>query len=254
MAGPDDAELNLGLLLFIPYRALEARLLAVLEEHGHPMPLNQARVFQRIAPRGSRLVDLAEAAQLSKQTVGSVVDQLERRLMQLRIEEQALKRERDDASKARLGELSREIAELSGQRDTARAQWLREKGLALDHVIELQVDDAALVERISGRFTCARCGTGYHDRFKQPRQSGVCDACGGTEFTRRADDNAETVKARLDAYHRQTAPLLPYYAAQGKLRAVDGMASMEEVARQIEAVLAGGTAAAAPSPATPTQT
>jgi adenylate kinase len=130
---------------------------------------------------------------------------------------------------------------------------LREKGLALDHVIELQVDDAALVERISGRFTCAKCGTGYHDRFKRPRADGVCDVCGGTAFTRRADDNAETVKARLEAYHRQTAPLLPYYAAQGKLRTVDGMAPMEEVARQIEAVLAGGTAAA-PAPPPPTQT
>jgi adenylate kinase len=130
---------------------------------------------------------------------------------------------------------------------------LREKGLALDHVIELQVDDAALVERISGRFTCARCGAGYHDRFKQPRQAGVCDVCGGTEFTRRADDNAETVEARLEAYHRQTAPLLPYYATQGKLRTVDGMAPMDEVARQIEAVLAGGTAAAPAAPP-PTQT
>jgi adenylate kinase len=129
---------------------------------------------------------------------------------------------------------------------------LREKGLALDHVIELQVDDAALIERISGRFTCAKCGAGYHDRFKQPHTAGVCDVCGGTEFTRRADDNAETVKARLEAYHRQTAPLLPYYAARGKLRAVDGMAPMEEVARQIEAVLAGGTAA--PPAAPPTQT
>jgi adenylate kinase len=130
---------------------------------------------------------------------------------------------------------------------------LREKGLALDHVIELQVDDAALVERISGRFTCAKCGAGYHDRFKRPRADGVCDVCGGTAFTRRADDNAETVKARLEAYHRQTAPLLPYYAAQGKLRTVDGMAPMEEVARQIEAVLAGGTAAAPAAPP-PTQT
>jgi adenylate kinase len=116
---------------------------------------------------------------------------------------------------------------------------LRERGLALDHVIELRVDDAALVERISGRFTCARCGEGYHDRFKPPRVPGVCDVCGGSEFTRRADDKAETVKARLEAYHRQTAPLLPYYAAQGKLRVVDGMAPMEEVARQIDAILAG---------------
>jgi adenylate kinase len=114
---------------------------------------------------------------------------------------------------------------------------LKEKGMPLDHVIELQVNDAALVERISGRFTCAACGEGYHDRFKQPAKAGVCDKCGGTEFSRRADDNAATVGARLEAYHRQTAPLLPYYAAQGKLRVVDGMAEMTEVARQIEAIL-----------------
>jgi len=121
---------------------------------------------------------------------------------------------------------------------------LREKGKRLDHVIELAVDDAALVERISGRFTCARCGAGYHDKFKPTAKPGVCDACGSTEFTRRADDNAETVRSRLEAYHRQTAPLLPYYAAQGKLRTVDGMADMDEVARQIEAVLSAGTAPA----------
>ena len=116
---------------------------------------------------------------------------------------------------------------------------LREKGMPLGHVIELQVNDAALVERISGRFTCAACGEGYHDQFKQPASAGVCDKCGGKEFVRRADDNAATVGARLEAYHRQTAPLLPYYAAQGKLRVVDGMAEMAEVARQIEVVLAG---------------
>ncbi|ONG50594.1 adenylate kinase [Pseudoroseomonas deserti] len=114
---------------------------------------------------------------------------------------------------------------------------LKEKGLQLDQVIELKVDDAALVERIAGRFTCASCGTGYHDSFKPTAKPGVCDHCGGTEFVRRADDKAETVAARLEAYHRQTAPLLPYYDAQGKLRQVDGMASMDEVARQIEAVL-----------------
>jgi adenylate kinase len=114
---------------------------------------------------------------------------------------------------------------------------LREAGLKLDHVIELKVDDHALVERIAGRFTCARCGEGYHDSFKAPEVSGVCDVCGSTEFIRRADDKAETVAARLEAYHRQTAPLLPYYAAQGKLQAVDGMASMPAVAVQIEAIL-----------------
>ncbi len=114
---------------------------------------------------------------------------------------------------------------------------LKQKNMPLHHVIELQVDDSALVERIAGRFTCAKCGEGYHDSFKQPKQAGVCDACGGTEFSRRADDKAETVAARLDAYHRQTAPLLPYYGAQGTLRVVDGMAEMDEVARQIEAIL-----------------
>ena len=114
---------------------------------------------------------------------------------------------------------------------------LAQKAMPLSHVIELQVNDAALVDRIAGRYTCARCGEGYHDSFKQPATAGVCDKCGGTEFTRRADDNATTVGARLEAYHRQTAPLLPYYAAQGTLRVVDGMADMAEVASQIEAIL-----------------
>jgi len=117
---------------------------------------------------------------------------------------------------------------------------LRDNGLTLDHVIELRVDDAALVERISGRFTCANCGEGYHDSFKRPKVEGVCDVCGGTEFTRRADDRAETVGARLAAYHKQTAPLLPYYEAQGKLSSVDGMAEMSEVTAQLAKILSPG--------------
>ncbi len=116
---------------------------------------------------------------------------------------------------------------------------LKAHGLRLDHVIELKVKDDVLVERISGRYTCAGCGEGYHDRFKQPKVEGVCDVCGGREFTRRADDRAETVAARLDAFHRQTAPLLPYYAAQGKLRSVDGMAAMSEVTEALAAILSG---------------
>ena len=116
---------------------------------------------------------------------------------------------------------------------------LAKKGKKIDAVVELKVDDAALVERISGRFTCAKCGTGYHDKFARPKKDGICDKCGSTEFTRRADDNAETVKARLVAYRQQTAPILPYYQAKGLLHSVDGMADMSEVARQIDRVLAG---------------
>ncbi len=126
-------------------------------------------------------------------------------------------------------------------RTTAQAEaldaMLAEKGLKLDSVIEMEVDDAALTERITGRFTCAKCGAGYNDRFKPTKVAGVCDRCGGTEFNRRADDNAETVTARLRAYHDQTAPLLPYYRAKGVLRQVDGMADMDAVAEQIESVL-----------------
>ncbi len=114
---------------------------------------------------------------------------------------------------------------------------LARKHAALDAVIELAVDDATLVERIAGRFTCAKCGTGYHDAFKQTKVPGVCDVCGSSEFVRRPDDKRETVAARLEAYHSQTAPLLPHYRALGVLRTVDGMADFDEVTRQIEAVL-----------------
>ncbi|MCH7930751.1 MAG: adenylate kinase [Proteobacteria bacterium] len=113
-------------------------------------------------------------------------------------------------------------------------------GMRIDHVVEMTVDDEALVERISGRFSCVACGAAYHERFNRPKVEGVCDACGGGEFVRREDDNAETVANRLRAYHAQTAPLLPYYRERGTLRPVDGMAEIDAVTRQIEAILDGG--------------
>jgi adenylate kinase len=116
-------------------------------------------------------------------------------------------------------------------------RMLAERKLRIDRVIEMQVKDEALVERITGRFTCAKCGAGYHDKFQRPRKDGVCDVCGGREFTRRADDKEETVRARLAAYHAQTVPLLPYYRAKGALRAVDGMAAIDQVTRQMQAVV-----------------
>ncbi len=114
---------------------------------------------------------------------------------------------------------------------------LKSKGIKLDSVIEVQVPDEKLVTRITGRFTCKACGEGYHDTFKTPKKAGVCDVCGGAEFSRRADDNAETVKARLAAYHAQTAPLLPYYEGQGLLKVVDGDRDMSVVTADLEAIL-----------------
>jgi len=118
---------------------------------------------------------------------------------------------------------------------------LGERNLKLDHVIELTVDEEALVERIAGRFTCARCNEGYHDTFKLPKVSGVCDVCGSTEFKRRPDDNAETVRARLQVYRADTAPILPYYEAKGIVARVDGMADIPHVSEAIEAILAQDT-------------
>ena len=114
---------------------------------------------------------------------------------------------------------------------------LAEHCLKLDHVILLDVDEAALVDRLSGRFTCARCGASYHDRYNRPSRDGVCDICGGTEFTRRADDRPGAVKARFGVYREQTAPILPYYRDRGILRRVDGMADIEAVTREIDRIL-----------------
>jgi len=114
---------------------------------------------------------------------------------------------------------------------------LKEKNLKLDGVLSIEVDDDAMVDRITGRFNCAQCGAGYHDKFQRPAKDGACDNCGGTEFVRRADDNAKTVRERLKAYHECTKPILDYYGKVGLVRSVDGMAAIEEVSEQLKTAI-----------------
>ena len=128
-------------------------------------------------------------------------------------------------------------------RNTAQAEalgaMLMAKGLKLDAVIEMKVDDAALVTRIAGRYSCAKCGKGYHDSFEKPKVAGICDSCGGTEFVRRADDNEATVRSRLEIYNKQTAPLVDFYGKAGILRTIDGMAEISQVTNHIAKLLEG---------------
>ena len=127
----------------------------------------------------------------------------------------------------------------TAQQADALDMLLAERGRALDYVIELEVDEAALTERVVGRFTCGHCGEGYHDVFKRPAVAGVCDVCASTEFKRRPDDNAETVAIRMTEYRAKTAPILPIYEARHLVRRVDGMADIDDVARAIGAILDG---------------
>ncbi|WP_050523024.1 adenylate kinase [Pseudorhodobacter wandonensis] len=115
---------------------------------------------------------------------------------------------------------------------------LKSTGQRVNSVISMEVEDAPMIARVAGRYTCATCGEGYHDAFKQPAKAGVCDKCGGTDFKRRADDNAETAGARLAAYHAQTAPLITYYKGLGVLETVDAMANIAEVATAMQAAVA----------------
>ena len=128
-------------------------------------------------------------------------------------------------------------------RTAAQAESLDEilsaRGRKLDHVIELRVEEDALVDRITGRFSCAKCGEGYHDRYKLPKVANTCDACGSHEFKRRPDDNEETVRTRMAEYRAKTAPILPIYQARGLVHHVDGMADIDHVTGAIEAILDG---------------
>jgi adenylate kinase len=121
-------------------------------------------------------------------------------------------------------------------------RMLGERRQSLDHVILMEVDEAALIDRLAGRFSCAKCGASYHRRYNRPKVEGVCDVCGSREFVERPDDRPEAVATRFQVYRNQTAPILPYYEARGVLRRVDGMAAIDAVAAQIEAILTGTSA------------
>jgi adenylate kinase len=130
------------------------------------------------------------------------------------------------------------------QAEALDAMLARHK-LKLDHVILMEVDEAALIDRLAGRFSCRKCGASYHERYHRPAKEGVCDSCGASDFVHRPDDQPDSVRTRFEVYHRQTAPILPYYRDRGILKTVDGMGEMDAVTRQIEAVIAGGAAAKA---------
>ena len=123
------------------------------------------------------------------------------------------------------------------QQADSTQDMLKQKGMELDHVIEMRVDDEVLVHRVSGRFTCGNCGAVYHDTDKKPKVEGVCDTCGHSNFKRRADDNAETMRVRLRAYYRETSPLVGYYHCKGILSFVDGMKAIDEVSEDISAIV-----------------
>jgi adenylate kinase len=150
-------------------------------------------------------------------------------------------RERLEAPDCARGVILDGFPRTPGQAEALEA-LLTAQGQRVDAAISLEVDDSEMVRRVSGRYTCAGCGEGYHDEFKQPAQAGTCDKCGGTAFSRRADDNAETVAARLTAYHAQTAPLIAHYAARGVLKTVDGMGDIADIAKDLGAIVEGVTA------------
>ena len=144
--------------------------------------------------------------------------------------------ERLDQPDARAGFILDGYPRTDVQADSLDAM-LAKKGLALDHVIELVVDEDALVDRITGRFTCGSCGEGYHDRYKQPKVADTCDVCGASNFKRRADDNADTVRQRMMEYRAKTAPIIPHYEGRGIVARVDGMADMDAVAASIDKIV-----------------
>lgn len=194
-----------------------------IEENFHVLQLSTGDMLRAEvrsgSPRGQQADALMKAGRLVPDEM--IVGMIDRRL------------DRDDCRGGFiLDGFPRTLAQAS-----ALDEMLAKKGLKLDTVLSIDVDDEAMVERISGRFTCANCGEGYHDSFKRPKIEGICDVCGASRFVRRADDNAETVRARLKEYHAQTEPIIAYYDKGGLVRRIDGMRSIDQVTAQVTSAL-----------------
>lgn len=194
-----------------------------IEENFHVLQLSTGDMLRAEARSGGPLGQQADALMKAGKLVPDemIVGMIDRRL------------DRDDCRGGFiLDGFPRTLAQAS-----ALDEMLAKKGLKLDTVLSIDVDDEAMVERISGRFTCANCGEGYHDSFKRPKIEAVCDVCGASRFVRRADDNAETVRARLKEYHAQTEPIIAYYEKGGLVRRIDGMRSIDQVTAQVTSAL-----------------
>jgi adenylate kinase len=213
----------MNLILLGPPGAGKGTQAKRLEEHYGIMQLSTGDMLRSEVVSGS---DLGKQAKEVMETGGLVSDELILSMIFLRMEHSDYKD----------GCILDGFPRTTPQAD-ALDKMLVEKNIKIDHVIELQVDDKAMVERITGRYTCSKCGVGYHDLFNKPEVEEVCDNCGGTEFIHRADDTAETVRSRLSNYHEQTEPIISYYGDKGILRSIDGMLAIDDVTKEMKRVI-----------------
>jgi adenylate kinase len=213
----------MNLILLGPPGAGKGTQAMRLEEHYGIMQLSTGDMLRSEVDSGS---DLGKQAKEVMETGGLVSDELILSMIFLRMEHSDYKD----------GCILDGFPRTTPQAD-ALDKMLVEKNIKIDHVIELRVDDKAMVERITGRYTCSKCGVSYHDLFNKPEVEEVCDNCGGTEFIRRADDTAETVRSRLSNYHEQTEPIISYYGDKGILRSIDGMLAIDDVTKEMKRVI-----------------
>lgn len=215
--------MSVNLILLGPPGAGKGTQARILEEKFGLVQLSTGDLLRAAVAAGT---EAGKAAQAVMQAGGLVSDDIVVAILKDRLAE-------DDVQK---GVIFDGFPRTTAQAETLDA-LLAEKGQTINAAISMEVDDEAMVERVSGRYTCAKCGEGYHDSFKKPAQDGVCDKCGSTEFKRRADDNADTVRERLAAYHAETAPLIDFYDRKGSLTKIDAMAAIDDVTAQMGTIV-----------------